>query len=349
MKKVCRNGVAAVLLTIGGPAVLNAGFGDSLVGGVVGGVVGSVITNEIYHGHRRHYHGTHRRHRSTNPIMTDEKRIQIALQSLGFYRGAIDGQINSYETRNAIRELNRQYGISEGAYLSPQERDALVYLGTLLDFDRKLNAPGTDRRTRTRRIQTSLKVLGFYTGKLDGSNGPMTRRAIANYREANGLAPGTRLGYEDEYRLISTAKQANDRNIRETMNSLKRMGAAANTGLQGRGSPQPVILQQPGRAPAPSPVPGRMPPPPAVQPVQLQPVAPQGPATPPPLPASRPVTLQPAAAPAPQPVSPPPASVSTSAQPVAAVQPALPEPMRAAPQPSQKPAQPQPVQLTPAP
>ena len=339
MKKIYLSGVAAGLLMIGGSTVLNAGFGDALVGGVVGGVVGSVITNEVYHGHRRHYHG-HRRHRSIRPVMTDEKRIQIALQSLGLYHGVIDGQINSYETRNAIRELNRQYGISEGAYLSPQERDALVYLGTLLDFDRKLNAPGGDRRTRTRRIQTALKVLGFYSGKLDGSNGPMTRRAIANYREANGLPPGTRLGYEDEYRLISTAKQANDRNIRETMNSLKRMGAA-NGGLQRGQAAQPVILRQP--APMPSPAQHRMPP--VAQPVPLQPEAAQGaPMTPPPPAMTAPRQAPVPAMSAPQPVSPAPASTPV---------PPMPSTMsQSAPtvsQPSQKAMPPQPVQPTPAP
>ncbi len=237
-----KTGIFMIALSVSGVA----GFGDAVVGGVVGGVVGSVITNEIYHGHHRTRHHTrHRTHRSV-PVMTDEKKIQIALQNLGFYRGPIDGQINAYGTRTAIRELNRAYEIGDTPSMSPQERDALVYLGTLLLFDRNLNAPGTDRRTRTRRIQTALKILGFYNGKLDGSSGPMTRRAIANYRAAYGLAPATRLNFDEEYQLISTAKTANDRNLNDTVASLKRLGASQRTQrtnavpMMNRG---PVILQ----------------------------------------------------------------------------------------------------------
>lgn len=292
-----KSGLLMVALSVTGMA----GFGDAVVGGVVGGVVGSVITNEIYHsGHHRsrHYVRHSRSHRRSSPVMTDEKKIQIALQNLGFYRGPIDGQINAYGTRTAIRELNRAYEIGDTPSMSPQERDALVYLGTLLLFDRDLNAPGTDRRTRTRRIQTALKILGFYNGKVDGSSGPMTRRAIADYRVAYGLAPSTGLNFDEEYALINTAKTANDRNIEETLASLKRMGAA---GQPQQGMPpapsmnrQPVILQPsssrpvrgtivqeapmpqeaPSLTPPPSANPGTQTPPQAseAQPVELTPV-----------------------------------------------------------------------------
>ncbi len=239
-------GAAAVILL--GPGTVQAGFGDAVVGGVVGGVVGSVITNEIYRsGHRSHRRTSHRRrHRAPQAaIETDEMKIQRALQSLGYYRGPIDGQINSFTTRTAIKEFNRAYEISDTAYMSPQERDALTYLGTLLELDKSLNSQGSDRRSRTRRVQAALKVLGFYTGKIDGSSGPMTRRAIASYRQAYGLGPGTRLGYEDEYRLITTAKQSNDRNIQETIDSLKRLGSTGRQQTMGRQPAVPAAPQQP--------------------------------------------------------------------------------------------------------
>ncbi len=257
MKKLTAIATAA-LITMGGMETLEASFGDAVVGGVVGGVVGSVITNEIYHSGRRHHRTTHRRTTRRTykaPVATDEIKIQQALRSLGYYRGPIDGQINSFESRTAIKEFNRAYEIGDTAYMSPQERDALVYLGTLLEFDRDLAAPGTDRRSRTRRVQTALKVLGFYTGKVDGSSGPMTRRAIAEYRRANGLPAGYTLGYEDEYRLIETAKRSNDNYIQETLASLKRLGAGNARQPQPRGPAvqprQPVILQP---APAQAPV-----------------------------------------------------------------------------------------------
>ncbi len=218
---------AAVILIGGGFTIAEAGFGDAVVGGVVGGVVGSVITNSVYHSSHSSSHSSTRHYRKkhrSEPVETDEMKIQKALKSLGFYRGPIDGQLNSFETRTAIKELNRAYEIDDTAYMSPQERDALVYLGTLLDFDKKLAATGNSRRVKNKRIQTALKILGFYHGKIDGSTGPMTRRAIADYRMANGFGSGYKLGYEDEYRLISTARKGNDRNIEDTIATLKRMG-----------------------------------------------------------------------------------------------------------------------------
>jgi len=240
--------VATLLLGVGVQRA-EAGFGDAVAGGIVGGVVGSVITNEIYHSGRRHSTVHHRRrHRAPQPVETDEMKIQRALKSLGYYRGPIDGQINSFESRSAIKALNRAYEIGDSAYMSPQERDTLIYLGNLLQIDRALITQGSDRRSRTKRVQAALKVLGFYPGKIDGSSGPMTRRAIAEYRQANGLASGYRLGFEDEYRLVTTAKQSNDRNIEETLASLKRLGSAARSrpAVRQPASPatqQPVILQ----------------------------------------------------------------------------------------------------------
>jgi len=291
------------ILMTGGGTTAYASFGDAVVGGVVGGVVGSVITNEIYHSGSRRSSSSHRRRSSRrrytapaeSPVMTDEKRIQQALQSLGYYRGPINGQINSYESRTAIREFNRAYEISDTAYLSPQERDSLIYLGTLLEFDHYLSTPGNDRRSRTRRTQAALKMLGFYSGKIDGSSGPMTRRAIADYRAANGMVPGYRLGYEEEYRLLTTAKQSNDRNIEETMQALKRLGSGGQRRQQYQqpsvpSNAQPVILQ-PAQSQAP------------VQPTITQ----TAPASQPPAPAPVAQPQAPAPAPVSQPVTPPPA------------------------------------------
>ena len=305
MKKSIALGLTAALALGIGAEQARAGFGDAVVGGVVGGVVGSVITNEIYHSGRRHTTHRKRSRRAPRVVETDEMKIQRALKSLGFYRGPIDGQINSFETRTAIKELNRAYEIGDTAYMSPQERDALVYLGTLLDLDRKLIAQGTDRRTKTKRIQAALKVLGFYTGKVDGSTGPMTRRAIADYRRANGLPASYRLGYEDEYRLITTAKQSNDRNIEDTLASLKRLGNAgrAQPGMARPVAPapqQPVILQpaQP-QAPVQPTITQSAPMPAAPAPVAPQPVTQQAAPVPP-----APQPVQPATTPAPQPTAP---------------------------------------------
>lgn len=229
-------------------SVAYADFSDGLVGGLVGGAVGSVITNEVYNANKpapapaaapaqsRQSHTSYQK-RYVAPQNTTEMKIQKALTSLGFYRGRIDGEINSYETRAAIKEMNVAYEIGDTASLKPEARDALIFLGTLFEFDRHLIARGTDSRTKGKKIQTALKIHGFYYAKIDGAVGPGTRKAIAEYKAAKGLSYGNSLDFEEEYQLVSSAKEINDKNIEDTIGSLKALGTKT-------GAPAPVIKMQ---------------------------------------------------------------------------------------------------------
>ena len=232
-----------------------ADFGDAVVGGLVGGAVGSVITNEVYRSNQRthstHHYTTHKsrkkkhkKHHSA-PKMTDEKRIQKALSSLGFYHGKIDGEVNSYETRSAIKELNTAYEISHSASLKPEVKDTLIYLGTLFGFDRYLIAHGNDSKTKGKKIQTALKIYGYYHGKIDGVVGRGTRSSIAQYKGDNGMSPTGYLDFEEEYQLINGAKEKNDKNIDESIQSLKTLGSSQAQVQQ----PHVLKLQTPRQEP----------------------------------------------------------------------------------------------------
>ena len=131
MKKVKQLSViAASTLLIGNIAY--ADFGDAVVGGIVGGAVGSVITNEVYQSKKQSSQPQRqtvtKKYYAPAPQLNDEKRIQTALSSLGFYRGRIDGQVNSYETRSAIKEMNMAYEISQSASLKPEAKDTIWQL-----------------------------------------------------------------------------------------------------------------------------------------------------------------------------------------------------------------------------
>ena len=234
MKKVSTLLIGSLLAS----SVAHADFADGLVGGLVGGAVGSVITNEVYNANKPAPAPAPVQSRPANtsyqksyaaPQNTTEMKIQKALASLGFYRGRIDGEINSFETRSAIKEMNIAYEIDNTASLKPEARDALIFLGTLFEFDRYLIARGTDSRTKGKKIQTALKIHGFYYTKIDGAVGPGTRKAIGEYKAANGLSYGTSLDFEEEYQLISSAKEINDRNIEDSIASLKSLGAKKET------------------------------------------------------------------------------------------------------------------------
>jgi len=237
-----KTAIALLAGSVLGGNVAYASFSDGLVGGVVGGVVGSVITNEVYRNNRhkttnRRYTRKHtKKRRYVAPVMTSEKKLQKALIALGFYHGNVDGEVNSYETRSAIKAMNSAYELGDTASLSPQAKDVLIYLGDLFAFDRVLISKKNDRRSKGKKIQTALKIHGFYHTKVDGAVGAGTRRSIAEYKMAKGLSAGNRLDFEEEYQLISSAKKMNDRNIDETVASLK--GHAQNNN-----SSSPVILQ----------------------------------------------------------------------------------------------------------
>ena len=153
--------------------------------------------------------------------MTDNKRIQKALRGLGFYYGRIDGAVNSYATRSAIKKMNINFGISDGSSLDSRTRNDLIFLGTQFILDENLTATESNTRTKHKRIQAALTVNGFYSGRIDGIKGRKTNRAISDYKRDRGLSYGTSLNYDDEYELISNAKQTNDANIENTIASLK--------------------------------------------------------------------------------------------------------------------------------
>ncbi len=223
--------LAGSLLLTGNMAY--ASFGDAVVGGVVGGVVGSVITNEVYRNNRRHR--TVKRYKKKRhvarkkaarkkyvaPVMSSGMKIQKSLAALGFYHGRIDGEVNSYETRSAIKAMNSAYEIGDTASLDPKAKDTLIYLGDLFVFDRALISKDNSKRGKGKKIQTALKIHGFYHTKVDGAVGSGTKRSIAEYKSAKGLSGGDRLDFEEEYQLISTAKKLNDKNIDDAVASLK--------------------------------------------------------------------------------------------------------------------------------
>ena len=223
--------------------VAQASMMDQLIYNVAGqatNAAGARIGDEIYYGSsrgrghaKRHRRAKHRkvRHKKVRSVvvppvakMTDEKRIQKALTSLGFYKGKIDGEINSFETRSAIKEMNIAYGIGDSASLKPEIKDTLIYLGTLFGFDRALIASGNDKKTKGKKIQTALKIHGYYHDKIDGLIGSGTRSCISNYKNENGMSPSGALDFEEEYKLISSAKEKNDKNMETSIASLKSFG-----------------------------------------------------------------------------------------------------------------------------
>ena len=211
----------------------SASMWDQVVYNVVGqasNAAGARIGDEIYYGSSKPTSSQQKKRRApakrvTSAVrMNDERRIQKALVGLGFYRGNIDGQVNSFETRSAIKDMNIAYGISSTASLSPEVKDTLIFLGTLFIFDRHLISNSKGNRSKNKKLQVALKIHGYYQGGIDGAIGRGTRGSIGQYKLDSGMSAGNALDFEEEYQLISAAKMKNDRNLDDSINSLKMIG-----------------------------------------------------------------------------------------------------------------------------
>ncbi len=235
-----------LLVVLFGIFILNNTSSASMLDQVIYNVVGQAsnatgarLGDEIYYGSsgsasssgKARKHRKRKKHapakRSYAPVVTDAMRVQKALTGLGFYRGKIDGSVNSFETRSAIKKMNIAYGISNSASLKPEAKDSLIFLGTLFDFDRQLISTQTAKRSKNRKIQVALKLHGYYHGNIDGAIGSGTRSSIAQYKNDNSMMHSGTLDFEEEYQLISSAKEKNDKNIEDSISSLEAMGRPA--------------------------------------------------------------------------------------------------------------------------
>jgi hypothetical protein len=133
--------------------------------------------------------------------------------------------------------MNNAYERGNTATLDPHAKDTLVYLGDLFTLDRYLVARGSDRRTKAKKLQAALKIHGTYHGKIDGAIGSGSRRAISAYTGGSSA-----LDFEEEYRLVESAKKKNDRNIEDAIASLKGQSTSRPMGSNSTTN-QPVVLQ----------------------------------------------------------------------------------------------------------
>jgi peptidoglycan hydrolase-like protein with peptidoglycan-binding domain len=170
-------------------------------------------------------------------IVTDEMRTQMSLAALGFYGGKIDGNINSYESRSAIKKMNESYGLSSSSALTPESKDQLIYLSHLYEIDKYLQASDKTRTARDKKLQAALKVHDVYTGKIDGVVGNGTRMSIAKYRMKEGMVPETFLTESEKAELIDSA-------IRKNINNIEMVVASINKKAQPAVEKTPVYANQ---------------------------------------------------------------------------------------------------------
>lgn len=131
----------------------------------------------------------------------DVKLLQSRLMELGYYAGKVDGKFGSgtsaavtlFQLRNGLnpdgvagtKTYAKLYSSSAiSSNLTPTTTIPGV-TGTIPSRQLYQGCSGDDVKS----VQTRLKALGYYTGKIDGKYGSGTTSAMASFQLRNGLTP----------------------------------------------------------------------------------------------------------------------------------------------------------------
>jgi peptidoglycan hydrolase-like protein with peptidoglycan-binding domain len=152
------------------------------------------------------------------------KEIQTALKKLGYYTGTVDG-ITGSNTENAIKKFQKDNKLTA---------DGVVGSGTskvLLAAADKTTTSGSvsNNAMSIKEIQTALKKLGYYTGKVDGVTGSKTKAAIQKFQKANKLSADGVVGPTTKSKLIAAASSSTTTAAKPTTTASTATKPAAST------------------------------------------------------------------------------------------------------------------------
>lgn len=100
----------------------------------------------------------------------------------------------------------------------------------LIGFAPFANARGNSQSTSSmRQVQQQLKNDGYYSGKIDGVDGAMTRSAIRQYQKSNNLPVTGRLDQQTKSDLLSAQTNPTNGNNPQTNPNNPNSQTSANT------------------------------------------------------------------------------------------------------------------------
>jgi peptidoglycan hydrolase-like protein with peptidoglycan-binding domain len=117
---------------------------------------------------------------AANPAVA---QLQLAMTSLGYYSGPIDGVYGS-QTSAAVKAMQQALGVSADGIFGPETYVALK-------ANVKTAAVATSVVVS---IQTTLKRYGYYSGPIDGVYGADTTAAVKHLQTDLGLTADGRVG-----------------------------------------------------------------------------------------------------------------------------------------------------------
>lgn len=126
------------------------------------------------------------------------RRAQQQLEELGYYTEKITG-VNDKATQAAIKAFEAKHGLMQDGELDPADQNILYGASVLTASAVVTPSPSPtpappagivrpdDQSEDALKVQTRLKELGYYNGKLDGKFGSGSVNALKAFQKANGL------------------------------------------------------------------------------------------------------------------------------------------------------------------
>jgi peptidoglycan hydrolase-like protein with peptidoglycan-binding domain len=129
---------------------------------------------------------------SSGVVTGDVAELQTLLADRGFYFGGIDGIVGPL-TNRAILDAQEFYGLDQDGIAGPLTIAALRSdsppVVTDPDPEPEPEPDPEPEQIGIEAVQALLKERGFYTGEIDGVEGPNTIQAIRNAQAFYGLVP----------------------------------------------------------------------------------------------------------------------------------------------------------------
>ncbi|WP_456278692.1 C40 family peptidase [Bacillus sp. AK128] len=116
------------------------------------------------------------------------KTLQLELKALQFYTGKLDGNYGP-QTQAAVKEFQFVHHIKVDGVAGPMTLRRLYFSNGAKTYQQFTSSKllSGDKGTQVAQVQEKLKKLGYYSYSVDGVFGPLTKDAIANYQQRNGM------------------------------------------------------------------------------------------------------------------------------------------------------------------
>ena len=132
---------------------------------------------------------------------TAVKTVQTLLKNYGYYTGKIDGKYGNTTTA-AVRNFQKYNDLTVDGKVGSKTL-------TVLKSGSAVSAPivpgGSNSTSAVKNVQTLLKNLGYYTGKISGKYDNATVAAVKSFQKYNELKVDGKVGEDTLNRLSSSA------------------------------------------------------------------------------------------------------------------------------------------------